>query len=194
MQPDIDPVYRADCPSRAILDQIADKWSMLVLMVLREPRRFNAIKRRLDGITQRVLTQKMCIRDRYPGSIITGGFNGGGGTNSLTLTGEAGSSDTLPGTIRNFQSLIKTGDGKWTLSGSVGSNGGGTPLAVQVQDGTLALTGDNTGFNGSVRVDAAGTLEAVSYTHLDVYKRQSLSCAAAVSMRAMVPYMSRATA
>ncbi|WP_241133581.1 autotransporter-associated beta strand repeat-containing protein [Achromobacter insuavis] len=96
----------------------------------------------------------------YPGSIITGGFNGGGGTNSLTLTGEAGSSDTLPGTIRNFQSLIKTGDGKWTLSGSVGSNGGGTPLAVQVQDGTLALTGDNTGFNGSVRVDAAGTLEA----------------------------------
>ncbi len=59
MQPDIDPVYRADCPSRAILDQIADKWSMLVLMVLREPRRFNAIKRRLDGITQRVLTQTL---------------------------------------------------------------------------------------------------------------------------------------
>lgn len=52
-------VYRADCPSRAILDQIADKWSMLVLMVLREPHRFNAIKRRLDGITQRVLTQTL---------------------------------------------------------------------------------------------------------------------------------------
>jgi DNA-binding HxlR family transcriptional regulator len=56
---DLDPVYRADCPSRAILDQIADKWSMLVLTVLREPRRFNAIKRRLDGITQRVLTQTL---------------------------------------------------------------------------------------------------------------------------------------
>ena len=54
-----DPVYRADCPSRAILDQIADKWSMLVLQVLREPRRFNAIKRRLDGVTQRVLTQTL---------------------------------------------------------------------------------------------------------------------------------------
>ena len=96
----------------------------------------------------------------YPGSIITGGFNGGGGTNSLSLAGELGSSDTLPGTISNFQSLIKTGDGKWTLSGAVGSNGGGTPLAVQVQDGTLALTGNNAGFNGSVRVDPAGTLEA----------------------------------
>lgn len=59
MHSDLDPIYRADCPSRAILDQIADKWSMLVLMVLREPRRFNAIKRRLDGITQRVLTQTL---------------------------------------------------------------------------------------------------------------------------------------
>ncbi|CAI1662081.1 HTH-type transcriptional activator hxlR [Serratia quinivorans] len=54
-----DPIYRADCPSRIILDQIADKWSMMVLEVLREPRRFNAIKRRLGGVTQRVLTQTL---------------------------------------------------------------------------------------------------------------------------------------
>lgn len=54
-----DPIYRSDCPSRVILDQIADKWSMMVLAVLREPRRFNAIKRRLDGVTQRVLTQTL---------------------------------------------------------------------------------------------------------------------------------------
>ena len=90
----------------------------------------------------------------YPGSIITGGFNGGGGTNSLSLAGELGSSDTLPGTISNFQSLIKTGDGKWTLSGAVGSNGGGTPLAVQVQDGTLARPATmpvSTARSGSIR-------------------------------------------
>lgn len=54
-----DPIYRSDCPSRVILDQIADKWSMMVLAVLHEPRRFNAIKRRLDGVTQRVLTQTL---------------------------------------------------------------------------------------------------------------------------------------
>ena len=54
-----DTVYRADCPSRAILDQIANKWSMLVLAVLSEPRRFNEIKRRLEGVTQRVLTQTL---------------------------------------------------------------------------------------------------------------------------------------
>lgn len=54
-----DTIYRSDCPSRVILDQIADKWSMMVLAVLSEPRRFNAIKRRLDGVTQRVLTQTL---------------------------------------------------------------------------------------------------------------------------------------
>lgn len=56
---DFDPHFRTDCPSRQILDQIADKWSMMTLFVLKEPRRFNAIKRRLDGITQRVLTQTL---------------------------------------------------------------------------------------------------------------------------------------
>jgi DNA-binding HxlR family transcriptional regulator len=54
------PVYRADCPTRVILDQIGDKWSMMVLAVLLPgPRRFNAIKRQLEGITQRVLTQTL---------------------------------------------------------------------------------------------------------------------------------------
>jgi DNA-binding HxlR family transcriptional regulator len=52
-------VFRADCPSRPILDQIADKWSMMVMAVLDEPRRFNDVKRRLQGVTQRVLTQTL---------------------------------------------------------------------------------------------------------------------------------------
>ncbi|MFE9581008.1 winged helix-turn-helix transcriptional regulator [Nocardia sp. NPDC006044] len=52
-------VFRSDCPSRPILDQIADKWSMMVMAILDEPRRFNEIKRRLEGVTQRVLTQTL---------------------------------------------------------------------------------------------------------------------------------------
>ena len=56
---DVDLHFKVDCPSRQILDQIADKWSMMALFVLREPRRFNEIKRRLAGITQRVLTQTL---------------------------------------------------------------------------------------------------------------------------------------
>ncbi|MFD9618103.1 winged helix-turn-helix transcriptional regulator [Streptomyces virginiae] len=52
-------VHRSDCPSRPILDQIADKWSMMVMAVLDKPTRFNEIKRRLEGVTQRVLTQTL---------------------------------------------------------------------------------------------------------------------------------------
>ena len=53
-------VFRADCSSRLVLDQIADKWSVLILAVLSaKPLRFNAIKRRLEGITQKALTQAL---------------------------------------------------------------------------------------------------------------------------------------
>ncbi|BCL30123.1 winged helix-turn-helix transcriptional regulator [Streptomyces aurantiacus] len=54
-----DWVFRVDCPSRPILDQIADKWSVMAMAVLEEPHRFNEIKRRLEGVTQRVLTQTL---------------------------------------------------------------------------------------------------------------------------------------
>ena len=47
--------------SRLLLDQIADKWSVLVLAALCDgPLRFNAIKRALDTITQKALTE--CLR------------------------------------------------------------------------------------------------------------------------------------
>ena len=53
--------FAADCPSRLLFEQIADKWSMMVLTVLDDgPLRFNAIKRGLEGITQKALTQ--CLR------------------------------------------------------------------------------------------------------------------------------------
>lgn len=53
--------FSVDCPSRLLLDQIADKWSMMVLAVLDAgPMRFNAIRRHLEGITQKALTQ--CLR------------------------------------------------------------------------------------------------------------------------------------
>jgi DNA-binding HxlR family transcriptional regulator len=57
-----DPLrFSADCPSRVLFDQIADKWSMMVLAVLDGgPVRFNEIRRRLEGVTQKALTQ--CLR------------------------------------------------------------------------------------------------------------------------------------
>ena len=53
--------FAADCPSRILFDQIADKWSMMILTVLDGgPQRFNVIRRRLEGVTQKALTQ--CLR------------------------------------------------------------------------------------------------------------------------------------
>ena len=53
--------FDVNCPSRLLFDQIADKWSMMVLTVLdRGPLRFNEIKRRLEGVSQKALTQ--CLR------------------------------------------------------------------------------------------------------------------------------------
>src|SRR6187431_1661182 len=53
--------FAVDCPSRLLFDQIADKWSMMILTVLDGgPLRFNAIKRLLEGVSQKALTQ--CLR------------------------------------------------------------------------------------------------------------------------------------
>lgn len=50
----------ADCPSRLLLDELADKWSVLIYAALHEaPLRFNEIKRTLEGITQKALTQTL---------------------------------------------------------------------------------------------------------------------------------------
>ena len=95
-----------------------------------------------------------------PGSQITGNMDGGGGTNLITLNASATSSDSMPGDVKNFQTMNKTGAGTWTLTGSVGNNGGAAPLAIEVIGGTLALTGDNSNFNGTVLIDPAGTLKA----------------------------------
>lgn len=55
------PTFSAHCPSRDLFEQISDKWSMMVLTVLdRGPVRFNGIKRRIEGITQKALTD--CLR------------------------------------------------------------------------------------------------------------------------------------
>jgi DNA-binding HxlR family transcriptional regulator len=45
---------------RPTLDRIADKWTILILTVLcPRPSRFNAIKRRLDGITHKALADAL---------------------------------------------------------------------------------------------------------------------------------------
>ena len=54
-------VYQGDCPTRAILDRIADKWATLIIDILAqsESRRFNELKRLIGGISQKMLTQTL---------------------------------------------------------------------------------------------------------------------------------------
>lgn len=57
-----------DCPIRNVVAQIGDKWSMLILFALADgPDRFNSLKSRVVGISQRMLTQTLrdIERDGY---------------------------------------------------------------------------------------------------------------------------------
>jgi DNA-binding HxlR family transcriptional regulator len=48
------------CPSRAVLAMISDKWTTLTLCALADgPMRFGQLRRRLEGISQKVLTSTL---------------------------------------------------------------------------------------------------------------------------------------
>ncbi len=57
--------YAADCPTRQILDRVGDKWAVLILLLLRnEPMRFNALRRAIEGISQKMLAQVLRSLER----------------------------------------------------------------------------------------------------------------------------------
>lgn len=52
--------FAGDCPVRDVLDQIASKWSTLIVLTLADgPLRFGALRRLLPSISQRMLTQTL---------------------------------------------------------------------------------------------------------------------------------------
>jgi DNA-binding HxlR family transcriptional regulator len=56
----VDAVFFADCAARSFFDQVANKWSVMILTLLSEkPTRFNEIRRRLEGVTHKALTQAL---------------------------------------------------------------------------------------------------------------------------------------
>lgn len=57
LQATIPASWEGTCPVRDILDRLGDAWSVLVVLQLETgPSRFNALKRRVPGISQRMLT------------------------------------------------------------------------------------------------------------------------------------------
>jgi DNA-binding HxlR family transcriptional regulator len=58
-------VFSRACPSRPVLEHVTGRWGSLVLAALREgPIRFNDLRRRVDGVSQKVLAQTLQALER----------------------------------------------------------------------------------------------------------------------------------
>lgn len=58
-------VFNAKCPTRQVLDRIADKWTVLIVCALTtETKRFTQLRREIDGISQKMLTQTLRSLER----------------------------------------------------------------------------------------------------------------------------------
>ena len=58
-------VFRQNCPSRQVFDLIGERWAALVLLALHvQPQRFSAVRRRIEGISQKMLTQTLRAFER----------------------------------------------------------------------------------------------------------------------------------
>lgn len=52
--------YHEHCPTRLVLNRIADKWTVLVVILLKDDKkRFSELKREIEGISQKMLTQTL---------------------------------------------------------------------------------------------------------------------------------------
>lgn len=59
--------YSHDCPSRTVIEVLASKWALYVLAALRRydrPMRFSELRRVVDGVTQKMLTQTLRALER----------------------------------------------------------------------------------------------------------------------------------
>src|SRR5450432_528029 len=58
-------VLKPQCPSRIVLDRIADKWTALIIQVLAKgAQRYAALQREIGGISQKMLTQTLRSLER----------------------------------------------------------------------------------------------------------------------------------
>jgi DNA-binding HxlR family transcriptional regulator len=58
-------VFARACPSRQVLENVTGKWGGLALVALHEgPYRFNALRRRVDGVSEKMLAQTLHALER----------------------------------------------------------------------------------------------------------------------------------
>lgn len=57
--------YLATCPTRQVLDCVADKWAVLIMgLLLGGTRRFGELRRDIEGVSQKMLTQTLRSLER----------------------------------------------------------------------------------------------------------------------------------
>jgi len=58
--------YSADCPTRLVLDRIADKWTLVVIDELADAGelRFTRLQKRIGGVSQKMLTKTLRQMER----------------------------------------------------------------------------------------------------------------------------------
>ena len=58
-------IFARGCSSRSVVEAVAGKWGTLVMLALaEEPRRFNALRRRVDGVSEKMLSQTLQSLER----------------------------------------------------------------------------------------------------------------------------------
>ena len=58
-------IYQQHCPARLFFEKVADKWVLLIINVLaRETQHFNLLKKSIQGISPKVLSQKLKMLER----------------------------------------------------------------------------------------------------------------------------------
>ncbi|MCG9481752.1 helix-turn-helix transcriptional regulator [Acinetobacter sp. WU_MDCI_Abxe161] len=58
-------IFQQHCPARLFFEKIADKWVLLILNVLEEEtQHFNLLKKNIQGISPKVLSQKLKMLER----------------------------------------------------------------------------------------------------------------------------------
>jgi DNA-binding HxlR family transcriptional regulator len=58
-------IFKMNCPSRRVFDLIGERWTCLVMLALHgQPQRFSALRRQIEGISQKMLTQTLRTLER----------------------------------------------------------------------------------------------------------------------------------
>lgn len=61
----LDGVFPAGCPSRVVLEHVTSKWGLLLLIALSEgEQRWSTLRRRADGISEKMLAQTLKTLER----------------------------------------------------------------------------------------------------------------------------------